>query len=118
MGGNADDGAALWREACDEAVLTLRDALEWVLPEPSWEHILAAVSEIAQAVAAASPELLFEATSQLELCGPRRIVERLGAADKAPLQAREQITALVQTLTPDSEPTSGDSTRKDAQPRS
>lgn len=96
-----------WRAARLEAVAALTDALEWMLPRRRWEHVQAALAEMAAAAAGDGPDQLWQATANLELCGPQRVKIRLGDAAEpddlktpAPKAVRDRIAELMHTLAP------------------
>jgi hypothetical protein len=92
-----------WLAACDEALAVLSDSLIWRLPEPSWDHVVAALVEIAEAVEASSLDDLWRGIASLELCGPLRISTRLGDTPQlpAPKPVLERVAELTTVLRPE-----------------
>src|SRR5450432_2050141 len=108
-----------WREACDDAVATLSDALSWELPERRWEQVAAIVEGMAAAVTAASPDALWQTIGQLELCSPLRVATKMGDTSRlpAPKPTLERIGELVDSLTRDGDVKPGDGPSRDPKAR-
>lgn len=65
------------------ALEVLTDALEWRLPEARWQRVADIVQAMDDALAAQDPVALDQATSDLELAGPVRII-RVGSTSRVP----------------------------------
>lgn len=116
---DAGTGDMDWREACDEAAATLRDALNWELPERRWEQVAATVEGMAAAVTATSLDALWQTTGQLELCSPLRVATKMGDTPRlpAPKPTLERIGELIDSLTRDGDLKPGDGSGRDSQAR-
>jgi hypothetical protein len=90
-----------WRQACREAVATLRDALSWKLSSDRWARVREVIAELASAVSAQALDALRDATETLGYYAPVRVQRRLGCLDGPPPGiVREQIAELVDALEP------------------
>jgi CATRA-Associated Small Protein len=92
--------AQAWAEACEDALAGLHFALQWELPERRWDEVVSIINDMARALAAHDTDLLVQARSSLELCGPLRVDTRAGgdSREPAPVKTREVAVETIKTL--------------------
>ena len=90
---NLDDNAEIRAEALD----ALLDAFRWKLAAERWQEIFQVLAGMASALEGNDVTALAEATADLELAGPLRIIP-IGVASGPPPEVRDLLNRLVHAL--------------------
>ncbi len=84
-----------------DIVEVLRDVLEWRLSAARWPQVEQVLAVLRTALADDDADLVMQALTDLELCGPVR-VKRLGEQELGPASAqmREVVVEMIHSLSP------------------
>lgn len=83
-----------------DIVEVLQDVLEWRLAAARWPQVEQVLAVLRAALADGDTDLVVQALTDLELCGPVRVVRRLGAqpATGTPDPLREIVVEMIHSL--------------------